>query len=70
MMKEVVRALDAGILPEIGLIAFFVAFLLIVARVLTMKKKERDTLKQIPLDDDEVLTPRSSDQSTSYDHAE
>jgi cbb3-type cytochrome oxidase subunit 3 len=58
MMKEAVRALDSGILPEIGLIAFFVAFVLIVSRVLLMKKSEREEAKQIPLDDaTEIIQP-------------
>ena len=58
MMKEAVRALENGMLPEIGLIAFFVAFVLIVIRVLMMKKSERDDAKQMPLDDaTEIIQP-------------
>ncbi|MEM8486070.1 MAG: hypothetical protein AAF564_11010 [Bacteroidota bacterium] len=49
MMKEVVRALDSGLLPIIGLIAFAVAFTAIVLWAITMKKEDRDAAKQQPL---------------------
>ena len=58
MMKEVFRDLDAGLWPIIGLLAFFVAFLLILARVLLMKKREREEAKQIPLEDPTEITPK------------
>ena len=58
MMKDVFRDLDAGIWPIIGLLAFLVAFLLILARVLLMKKSEREEAKQIPLDDATEITPK------------
>lgn len=67
MMKEVVRALESGILPEIGLLAFFIAFVLIVVRVMTMKKTERDTLKNLPLDDPELSL--SSNHKPTEHHA-
>ncbi len=51
MMKEVVRALDSGLLPFIGLIAFAVAFIAIVLWAMTMKKEARDAAKQLPLQD-------------------
>ena len=54
MFKEVLRDIDTGILGIIGLIAFLVAFLLIVVRVMTMKKTERDKAKSIPLEDEPV----------------
>jgi len=54
MMKEVVRALETGHLAEVGVIAFFVAFALIVARAFLMAKPDRDAAKQMPLDDEEV----------------
>ena len=57
MMKEVIRAIESGILPEIGLIAFLLAFVLILIRVLTMKKAERETLKRLPLDDPDLVLP-------------
>ncbi|HMB90476.1 MAG TPA: cbb3-type cytochrome c oxidase subunit 3 [Rhodothermales bacterium] len=66
MMKEAVRALDSGILPEIGLIAFFVAFVLIVIRVMLMKKSERDDAKQIPLDDATEIIPKPDTDHEGY----
>lgn len=54
MFKEVLRDIDTGILGIIGLIAFFVAFLLIVVRVMTMKKSDREKAKNIPLDSDDT----------------
>jgi cbb3-type cytochrome oxidase subunit 3 len=74
MMKDVVRSLESGILPEIGLIAFVVAFVLIVIYALTMKKQRREDAKQIPLQDDEIVTPPSDDadpdRKPDTDHAE
>ena len=51
MFKEVVRALDSGVFPIIGLIAFAVAFTVIVIWALTMKKEDRDAAKNQPLHD-------------------
>ena len=51
MMKDVARALETGPLAEIGLVAFFVAFLLVVAYALTLSKRRRDHAKHLPLDD-------------------
>jgi cbb3-type cytochrome oxidase subunit 3 len=51
MMKEVVRGLDPGILPQIGLIAFVVAFILVVIYAVTLGRKHVAMLKQLPLDD-------------------
>jgi cbb3-type cytochrome oxidase subunit 3 len=51
MWKDVFRAMDTGFLAEIGLIAFIVTFVLILIRVFTLPKKERDHAKNIPLDE-------------------
>lgn len=51
MMKEAVRALETGHLAEIGLIAFVVAFVLILLRAFLLPKAERDQAKQLPLED-------------------
>lgn len=51
MWKDVFRSLDTGVLAEIGLIAFIVTFVLILIRVFTLSKKERDHAKNIPLDE-------------------
>lgn len=52
MMKEVVRALETGLLPQIGMVAFLIAFLLVLVFALTMSKRSRDAAKRLPLDDD------------------
>jgi cbb3-type cytochrome oxidase subunit 3 len=52
MMKDVARAMESGALAEIGLIAFFVAFILILIYVIRMPKKQRDKAKHLPLEDD------------------
>ena len=51
MMKEVLRTLDPGLLPEIGLIAFLSVFVLILIRVALLSKDEREAGKHMPLDD-------------------
>lgn len=51
MMKEVVRALQTGALAEVALVAFAVAFLMVVIYTFTLSKKHRDHAKSLPLDD-------------------
>jgi hypothetical protein len=53
MMREVIRGLEVGFLAEVGRIAFVVAFLLILVRVLLMTRGERESAKNLPLDDPE-----------------
>ena len=61
MMKEVARAMESGILPEIGLLAFIFAFTLVIIWALMMKKDQRETAKHIPLDDpDRVVLPTNN----------
>ena len=60
MMKEVIRAMETGMLAEIGLVAFFVAFVLIVVRVVLMKRSTRDLAKQLPLQDAEDISISSN----------
>lgn len=57
MMKEVVRAMDTGSLAVIGLVAFAVAFLAVVAYTLTLSKQRRDAAKSLPLDDEAAFLP-------------
>ncbi|MEM1127129.1 MAG: cbb3-type cytochrome c oxidase subunit 3 [Bacteroidota bacterium] len=56
MMKEVIRALETGALPEVGLIAFLVAFVCIVLYAFTLSKNDRAHAKNLPLEDDAPLT--------------
>jgi len=55
MMKEVLRAMETGVLAEIGLLAFVLAFVLVIIRVATMKRDERAKMKNLPLQDAEEL---------------
>ena len=50
--KDVLRALETGPLAEIGLVAFILAFLLIVLYAFWMPKEFREHAKHMPLDDD------------------
>jgi len=51
MWKETVRALQTGALAEVAVVAFVVAFVLVVAYAFTMSKGQRQALKNQPLDD-------------------
>jgi cbb3-type cytochrome oxidase subunit 3 len=51
MAREVVRALETGPLAEIGIIAFLLAFILIVIYAFLLPKRKRDDAKNLPLDD-------------------
>ncbi len=57
MMKEAVRALETGTFGEIGLVAFIVAFVLVVAYALTLSKETREAIKHLPLDDAPEVFP-------------
>ena len=61
MVREALSLLETGPLAEIGLIAFLLAFVLILIRVFLMPKKERDELKQQPLDDAQPVEPPYDD---------
>lgn len=51
MWKETVRALQTGALAEVAVLAFVVAFLLIVVYAFTLPRRQREALKRQPLDD-------------------
>jgi cbb3-type cytochrome oxidase subunit 3 len=57
MFKEVVQAMNSGILAQIGLFAFLLAFILVMIRVFLLPKKERDEAKQQPLNDPPEIDP-------------
>ena len=50
--KDVIRSLDTGPLAEIGLLAFFLAFIMILLYAFWMPKDFREHAKHIPLEDD------------------
>jgi cbb3-type cytochrome oxidase subunit 3 len=58
MWKETVRALQTGAAAEVAIVAFVVAFVLVVIYAFTLKKSTRDEIKRQPLDDAPELTPR------------
>lgn len=60
MMKEVIRAMETGLLAEIGLIAFLLAFVLIMIKVVFMRPADRKKAKNIPLDDLEEVSGSSN----------
>ncbi|HHP7239232.1 hypothetical protein [Longibacter sp.] len=51
MWKDAVRALETGALSEVGLLAFFIAFVLIVIYALTLPKRDCESALNMPLDD-------------------
>ncbi|MDX1420250.1 MAG: hypothetical protein R3181_09815 [Rubricoccaceae bacterium] len=53
MMKDAIRALETGALAELGLLAFVLAFVLVVAYTVTRPKGEREAAKHLPFDDGE-----------------
>ncbi len=56
MMKEVLHGMETGLIAQIGLIAFMVAFTLIILRVLMLKPSERTRSKNLPLNDPPAWT--------------
>ena len=53
MIRDILGGIDTGILAQVGLLAFVVAFLAIVVYAFSLKKKRRDEAKEIPLKDEE-----------------
>ena len=49
MLKEVIRSIDSGWLPLIGLLCFLIAFIVVVVWAFSMKKEDRVAAKQQPL---------------------
>ena len=58
MWKDTIRALETGAAAEVAVVAFVVAFVLVVAYALTLKKSTRDQIKRQPLDDAPEFFPR------------
>ena len=71
MWKEVVQSMETGSLAYVGLLAFVFAFVLILARVILMKKRERTAGKNLPLNDyqefyAEADSSQASDSAQSH----
>lgn len=64
MMKEAVRALETGALAEVGLLAFLLAFVMVLLYAFLMKKSDRSAAKQLPLSD----FPELNLPSNGYEH--
>ncbi|PAP75912.1 hypothetical protein [Rubrivirga marina] len=58
MWKDAIRALETGAAAEVAVVAFVVAFVLVVAYALTLTKSTRDAIKRQPLDDAPEFFPR------------
>ncbi|MEM1094940.1 MAG: cbb3-type cytochrome c oxidase subunit 3 [Bacteroidota bacterium] len=60
MHKALLRSLETGALAEIGIVAFVVAFLLMVAWAFRLKPNERHHAKHQPLNDAEPVLSNAS----------
>ena len=69
MWKETVRALQTGALAEIAVVAFVVAFVLVVIYAFTLKKGTRERIKRQPLDDALEFFPETPGAAEETDHA-
>ncbi len=52
MWNETLRALQTGSLAEIAVVAFVVAFVIVVGYAFSLSKREREHAKHLPLQDD------------------
>ncbi|NNE68919.1 MAG: cbb3-type cytochrome c oxidase subunit 3 [Rhodothermales bacterium] len=57
MIRDILSAVETGVLAQIGLLAFVVAFVAIVAYAFTMRKSARTDAKNLPLNDGKPVTP-------------
>lgn len=57
MWKETVRALQTGAFGEIAVVAFVVAFVLVVGYAFSLSKRQREHAKNLPLQDDTDAFP-------------
>ncbi len=53
MMKDVIRGLETGAFAELALLAFLVAFVLILIWTFSLSSRFRDAAKNMPLKDAE-----------------
>lgn len=61
MYKEVLRSLDVGMLPQIGLVAFVVVFLAILVYTFTLSRADVAERSDLPFD--EAVPVKPSDPS-------
>ena len=64
-MSKIMSFLELSVYPSIALVFFFVAFIAIIWRVMTTTKQEINEAANIVLDDDTVVSPRASINTSS-----
>ncbi|MBE2187023.1 MAG: CcoQ/FixQ family Cbb3-type cytochrome c oxidase assembly chaperone [Rhodothermales bacterium] len=62
MHKDVLRLLDVGMLPQVGLVAFVVVFFAILVYTFTLSRADVAERSDLPFD--EAVPVRSSDPSS------
>jgi cbb3-type cytochrome oxidase subunit 3 len=60
MIRDLLGTMDTGILAQIGLVAFMVAFAAILVYVFTLRKEDRESAKRLPLDDSDEIVIHSN----------
>ena len=66
MFKDVARSLDLGMLPQIALVAFVLAFLCVLAYAFWLPRATRRAYAALPLDDDDD-TPAAAPDAAAPD---
>ena len=64
-MSKIMSFLELSVYPSIALVFFLVAFIAIIWRVMTTTKQEINEAANIVLDDDTVVSPRASINTSS-----
>ncbi|MFT5142051.1 MAG: cbb3-type cytochrome oxidase subunit 3 [Rhodothermales bacterium] len=57
MVRDLLSSIDTGILAQVGLLAFVVAFLAILVYAFTMRPGDRSAAKNMPLTDADDALP-------------
>lgn len=65
MLKEALQNLDTGILAQIGLLFFLLAFVLLMIRTLFLVREKGAYAKNLPLQDLEETMQSSSNDTAS-----
>lgn len=60
MFRDVMQNASLETFAEIGLLIFFVGFLLILAQAFLIKRKDADHLSALPLADDDGMSSRGN----------
>lgn len=63
MYKDVLRTIDLGVLPQIGLVAFVVVFLVILVYTFTLSRADVAERSDLPFD--EAVPVKPSDSASS-----